>query len=181
MRRTVVECRHGKTTPDRSTRRQASANERRLHHLCRDPATMSGRAAAGLVRGHSGTNRDRLGRGPCDGGPTSERLSQEKADVAQPGSQLGRTPTVPAHPGGGRGVLKTLARNGRHWQPGGRFPDSSGFGTTTGSTGQTVGGLPLIGAPWMAQGGARHAPPQEQTGGSGGEWKKNSLKRWKPC
>jgi hypothetical protein len=43
-----------------------------------------------------------------------------------------------------------------------------------GQTGQALGGLPLVGTPWLAKGGARHAPSQEQ-------WKKNSPKCWKPC
>ena len=34
---------------------------------------------------------------------------------------------------------------------------------TSRPTGQALGGLPLVGTPWLAKGGARHAPSQEQT------------------
>src|SRR5260221_1929070 len=55
---------------------------------------------------------------------------------------------------------------------GGRFPHARGLGATTGKTGQAVGGLPPVGSPRLAQGGPRHAPPQEQTRGAGGVEKK---------
>ena len=180
MRLNVIEFRHGKTTPDRSTRRQAGATDRRDLPLSRILATMSGGATTGTFRGHPRTDRRHLGRGPCDCGATPNCLSQARVGRIQPRAQLGWTPPVPAHPGGRGRVLTTLAGKCRHRQPGGRFPDSSGLGATVGQTGQGVGGLPFVGAPWLAKGGPRHAPSQEQTRGSGGV-EKNSRKCWKPC
>src|SRR5208337_2606216 len=81
-------------------------------------------------------------------------------------------PPVPTHPGGRKRVLKTLAGKRRHRQLGGRFPNSGSLGATSGQTGQAVGGLPFVGATWLAQGGSRHASSQEPTRGSGGVEKK---------
>src|ERR1017187_9660933 len=82
---------------------------------------------------------------------------------AQPGPQLGRTPEIPSHPRGRSRVFKTVAGKRYHRPFGGRFPDSGRSVATSRPTGQALGGLPLVGAPWLAKGGARHAPSQEQT------------------
>jgi len=44
-----------------------------------------------------------------------------------------------------------------------------------------LGGLPLVGTPWLAKGGARHAPSPKSKPEVQEEWKKNSRKCWKPC
>src|ERR1022692_1802961 len=133
---------------------------------------MSGGAAAGPVRGHPRTNRRRSARWPCDRAAPPGRLPQAQVGGVQPRPQLGRTPEIPPHPKGRSCVLKTVAGKRCHRPFGGRFPDSGGFGTPPRPTGQALGGLPLVGAPWLAKGGAGHAPSQEQTRGSGGVEKK---------
>jgi hypothetical protein len=62
-RLTVVEFRPGKTTPDRSSRRQTGATDRRDLILCRVIATMSGGSDARTFRGDPRTNRRRPGVG----------------------------------------------------------------------------------------------------------------------
>src|ERR1035441_9003881 len=143
MRLTVVKSRHGKTTPDWCTHREAGATDRRHLNLGRVPATMSGGAAAGLVRGDARTNRERPRRWPCDRASPSGRLPQEPVGAAKPCPQLGRTPTVPAHAGGRRSVLKTVAGKRCRRESGGGFPDSSGAGATPWQTGQGFGELPF--------------------------------------
>ena len=82
--------------------------------------------------------------------------------AAQPCPQLGRTPEIPPHPRGRSRVLKTVAGKRCARPFGGRFPDSGRSVATSRPTGQALGGLPLVGTPWLAKGGARHAPSQEQ-------------------
>ena len=67
---------------------------------------------------------------------------------------------------------KTLVGQCRHWQSGGGFSDASGPGATARPAGQAVGGVSAAGPAWLAKGGARYPPPQEQTRGSGGLEKK---------
>src|ERR1035441_10298543 len=105
---------------------------------------------------------------------------KHKSGGVQPRPQLGRTPEIPPHPKGRSRVPKTVAGKRCHRPFGGRFPDSGGLGATPRPTGQAVGSLPLVGTPWLAKGGPRHAPSQEQARGSGGV-EKNSPKCWKPC
>lgn len=133
---------------------------------------MPGSSSAGLIRGDSRANRDRSRGGPSDGSTASNRLSQELSSRGKILWQLGRTPKSPAHPAGGRGVLKTLAGKGRRWQSGRRFSDPRRPGAANGQTGQAVRSLPAIGPPWVAQDGARHPSSQEQARGAGGLEKK---------
>jgi len=133
---------------------------------------MSGGSSAGIVRAHPCTNSRRLGCGPRDRGATSNHLPQEKAGGTASLAQLGRTPPVPAYPGGRKRVLKTLARKRRCRQLGGRFPDSGGLGATAWPTGQTLSGLPAPRPTWLAKGGPGHTPSQERPCGSGGVEKK---------
>jgi hypothetical protein len=129
---------------------------------------MSGRAAAGFVRGHPRTNRRSSGSGPCDRGSPPSRLPQAKSGVASLRSQLGRTTAIPAPRGGSRRLLETLVGQRRHRQPGGGFSDSSGLGATAWPAGQAVGGVSAAGTPWLAKGGAGPTPSHEPTRGSGG-------------
>lgn len=133
---------------------------------------MSGGSSAGTVRGLPRTHRRRLGRGARDRGATPNLLSQARAGRIHPRAQLGRTPPVPAHPGGRGRVLKALAGKCRRRPLGGRFPDSGGLGATAGPAGQTIGDLPAAGATWVAKGGARHTTSQAPTRGSGGRERK---------
>ena len=133
---------------------------------------MSGGAAAGLVRSDTCTNGARPWSGPCDRGSTPSCLPQARVGVATRRSQLGRATALPAHPGGSTRVLEPLGGTRRHRQPGGGVPDSSGPGATAWPAGQTVGGVPVAGPSWLANGRAGHMPPQEQTRGAGGLEKK---------
>src|ERR1035437_2999260 len=56
-----------------------------------------------------------LGVGRATVPPPAGRLSEEPVGAAKPCPQRGRRPTVPAHTGGRRSVLKTVA--GKRWQP----------------------------------------------------------------
>ena len=133
---------------------------------------MPGGSAACIVRCYSRTNCGRLGGGPRDRGSTPSQLPQAKAGAVKTRSQMGRTPTVPSHPGGGTRVPKTLVGKRLNRQLGGRFPPESRTGPTTWQAGQALGGLPTLGPAWVAKGCARHTTSQEQTRGPGGLEKK---------
>ena len=98
----------------------------------------------------------------------SGRLPQARVGVATRRSQLGRATAIPAHPGGRTRVLETVVGPYCHRQPGAGVPDSSGPGATAWPAGQTVGGVPAAGPPWLTKGRSGHTPPQEQTRGVGG-------------
>jgi hypothetical protein len=133
---------------------------------------MSGGAPAGFVRGHARTNCRRSGGESGHRAPASGRLPQAGLRRLQPRPQLGWTPPIPPHARGGSGLLETVAQKRRRRPPGGRFADSGGAGTTTGPTGQALGGLSPAGPAWLAEGGPRHAPSQKQTRGASGLEKK---------
>ncbi len=74
----VVDLWHGKTTSDRSTRRETSTVSGRDINLCRIVATIAGDSTAGIVRGYTRTIRDRPQGRSRNGGSTASRLSQEE-------------------------------------------------------------------------------------------------------
>ena len=87
-----------------------------------------------------------------------------------------RATASPAHPGGRTRVLEPVGGPRRHWQPGGGVPDSSGPGAPAWPAGQTVGGVPVAGPSWLANGRAGHTPPTS-TPEVQAAWKKTSP----PC
>lgn len=165
MRLNVVEYGHGKTTSNRSNRRQRGATERRDLNFSRDLAAMPGGFAASPLWGYARTNGRRFGRGARQRAAAAGRLSQ--ATLGCPLAQLGRTPPQPADFGGGSSVFETLAGKRRRRPSGGGFSDPGGFGPTSGQTGQGVGGLSASDPARLAQSGPGHPASQEPARGSG--------------
>ncbi len=129
---------------------------------------------------HLGRNGGAAGRGPCQRTTTAAAIPRRAATQPFPPRPLGWSAPGADDAGRRKGFPGALGRTSAQRGRAGGLAPTSGVSRKAGPESRTLGGVPPVGAAWVAESGARHRAPEKRSGCPGGMGK-NSQKRWQPC
>src|SRR3990172_6549789 len=172
MRLNMIKFMHETTMHRFETRLESKAGGFPNHRHQRTEGRPGG-AIASVGRHHLGTDCQPAGGGTGLGAPAAAAVSPRRPSAFRPTEEMGRATTGVADLGRRTSLPSPLARTSPAGRSAGRFPVAGGSGRTAGpEEGGSLGGVPLAGPAWMAQGGSRHPASQERPRRPGGMEKK---------
>ena len=176
----MIQWMHEATTHRFETRLKSEAGGYPNHRYPRTEGCPGG-VIASVGRHDLGANCQPAGSGTGLGAPAAAALSPKCPSAFRLTKEMGRAATGVAELGRRTSLPSPLGRTSPAGRNVGGFPVAGGPGRTAGpEEGGSLGGVPLAGPAWMAQGGSRHEASQERPVVQA-EWKKNFPKRWRPC